>query len=68
MRCSTTARTDAYAWRSVPTPDLSPVPSRHVAGGHRRAGDGAVGGLRKEVQREAEERGRVVLLWNATLG
>jgi alanyl-tRNA synthetase len=28
--------------------------------------DGAVGGLRKEAQREAEERGRVVLLWNAT--
>jgi alanyl-tRNA synthetase len=26
--------------------------------------DGAVGGLRKEAQREAEERGRVVLLWN----
>jgi alanyl-tRNA synthetase len=28
--------------------------------------DGAVGGLRKEAQREAEERGRVVLLWNAS--
>jgi alanyl-tRNA synthetase len=26
--------------------------------------DGEVGGLRKEAQREAEERGRVVLLWN----
>jgi alanyl-tRNA synthetase len=30
------------------------------------AADGAVGGLRKEAQREAEERGRVVLLWNAS--
>jgi alanyl-tRNA synthetase len=28
--------------------------------------DGAVGGLRKEAQREAEERGRVVLLWNSS--
>ena len=28
--------------------------------------DGAVCGLRKEAQREAEERGRVVLLWNAS--
>ena len=28
--------------------------------------DGAVGGLRKEALREAEERGRVVLLWSST--
>jgi alanyl-tRNA synthetase len=28
--------------------------------------EGAVGGLRREAQREAEERGRVVLLWTAS--
>jgi alanyl-tRNA synthetase len=51
-----------------------PAESVAVAGAHETVvdgipvllaqADGAVGGLRKEAQREAEARGRVVLLWN----